>query len=263
MNFTGDQGVSNYLALRNVKTRMTIRNLSTYAIRLRVTTWVCRNSVPNGAVSGTGPVVISGNDLDQVLEAGFEPPYADDWGSNPSADLTDVSSSAFQNPLWLYYFKAIKTKRRYLKPYQELTETIHQLKRRAGLIWEGGNAAPPASSGSLSNGTPNWQLAQSGSGGVTTVVKTIEMVGELITDDTALPDTAVFNAPVVWSTQLEISWESAYLSSSVFLSGGDPEPPTVDMGRTGNRTNYMQYGGASGTDPTGSSSVVGALTTGI
>jgi len=254
-----------YLALRNVKTRVTIRNLSTYAMRVRVTTWICRNSVPNGSVSDIGPPAeFTTSTLVDVLQNGFQSPYIGaTFAGAATAEANDVTSDRFMNPLWLYYFKAIKTKRRYLKPYQELSETIHQLKRRPGVLWSGGNAGPPLDSGDISVGVLNWQLATSRSGGITTVVKTIELVGEMITDDTMLPNTVVFNAPVVFSTQLSISYDCAPLGVPSVHTGGDPDPPLVDSGRTGQRTNYMQYGGASGTDPAGSSSVLGALTSGI
>lgn len=89
------------------------------------------------------------------------------------------------------------------------------------------------------------------------------MVGELVTDATAIPGTNVFNAPVVWTGQYEIGYEFAIPPNISVITGGDPDPPTVTAARTGNRTNYMQYGGASGTDPTGSSSISGALVSGL
>lgn len=100
-------------------------------------------------------------------------------------------------------------------------------------------------------------------GGVTTMVKTIEIVGEVINDGTAAPNPELFNAPVVLELQDVISFEAAQTGTSAnnFVAG-DAAPPAPTLGLTGQPWNYM-YPTPSTTSSVGTSAVVGALTSGL
>lgn len=100
-------------------------------------------------------------------------------------------------------------------------------------------------------------------GGVTTMVKTIEIVGEVINDATAAPNPELFNAPVVLELQDTISYESAVTGvMAANYVAGDPAAPAATTGLTGQPWNYM-YPTPSSSSSVGTSAVIGALTSGL
>jgi len=234
--------IPDFVGLRNYKTTLFLKNVSTYQLRLRVTTWVCRHNLPNiNGVSGT---------IQLFLPVGFLPPYVKTVPGNNSLEASDVSSSLFMNPLWTYYFKALKVKNYTLMPYRTVTERLHILKRKPGLI--------------RSLITSNNAIAISKSFGITSCYKTIEIVGEVMNDAEPYPGMTVFTSPGVLLGQLKTEFQAAGGQSAASVYGigdADPEPGLV-AGLTGQPWNYM-FPTPSATASAGTSSVVGALTSGL
>lgn len=95
------------------------------------------------------------------------------------------------------------------------------------------------------------------------MVKTIEIVGEVVNDGTAAPNPELFNAPIVLELQDTISFETAVTGNIVTnFVAGDPTGSTPTLGLTGQPWNYM-YPTPSTTASVGTSAVVGALTSGL
>jgi len=230
-----------FVGVRNYKTTLFLKNVSTYQLRLRVTTWVCRHNLPNiGGVAGS---------IQLFLPLGFLPPYVKTIPGNNTLEASDVSSSLFMNPLWCYYFKALKVKNYKLMPYRTVTERLHILKRKPGLI--------------RANITSGESIAFSKSYGITTCYKTIEIVGEIANDAEPYPGMTVFTSPGVLLGQLKTEFEAAggQAAASVYGVGdADPEPGIMAV-YTGQPWNYMFP--TPGTSSAGTSSVVGALTAGV
>jgi len=247
--------VNDYAALRDWKTTAYIKNVCTYQVRVRVTTWVCRGNVPvntfSDAAQGTLPGFFAG---------GFSGVYAPQAGGATAVSANSPSSTIFMNPLWCQYFKATKVYNTMLMPYRTITVRTHMCKKPVWL-WKYGNAnfSNPVVDG------PSY-LAISRSGGLSTVIKTVEFLGETINDAGNFnpPDVPnVFNAPMVLQIQYKTEFEAAapqYVTT--MFTAGDPPENTIEAGWTGQPWNYMFPVGGT-TNSQGTSSIAGALTAGI
>lgn len=91
-----------YSGVKNIKNTYFIKNVSTYQIRVRVSTWVCRHEVGYNAEGWT--------DLADFYAAGFVPPYTATPSGGQAVTSTDISGTVFQNPLWVQYFKCVKVR---------------------------------------------------------------------------------------------------------------------------------------------------------
>lgn len=233
-------------AVKDYTHRLFIRNVSTYPVRLRVTTWVCRHEVPNeGEVpyDGTFTGLTSGGLNGDFLST----PLGGTGISNASVDFT-----FFDNPLWVWHFKAVKTKKYMLMPWKTAVESLIICKRKPGWIWFGNNA------------NPNSFLCTQRTGGFSTCVKSIQLVGDLANDNTAFPNPVVTNAPVVVTIQDQITFQCASAGPQAANWGDQNEAGRGGATNliTGQPWNYM-YPGPSSSSQEGYSSVVGAITSGL
>jgi len=241
--------VPDYFGIRDFRAQLMLKNVSTYQLRVRVTTWVCRRSLRSD------PLPSIYNSLDSMLIGGYAAPYANQPPGFNAASATNVSSTFFQNPIWVQYFKAIKVKKYTLMPYRTRNESLHILKKRPGLIWKNGNGG---SGGTNDNG----QMLCHKDGGITTCVKSIEIVGEITNDGETFPDTLVGTSAGVLLLQNQVDYEAAASQAAAkFYSTGDPNPGagTGDT-LTGQPWNYLFP--TPGTNTYGSSSVIGAMSSG-
>lgn len=233
--------VPDHVAIRNYKTSLFIKNVSTYQLRLRVTTWVCRHNIP----------LSPWNTLSAIITGGFLPPYVKVDPGNTALSATQVSTSLFMNPLMLYFFKALKVKHYTLMPYRTRMERLHLLKRKPGLI-------RPASV------SQSQYLAVQNSYGITTCFKTVEVVGELANDDEAYPDTSVFNSAGVLLLQYKTEFECAggQAAASIYGIGDAAQSSGSGVSLTGQPWNYM-FPTPGTSSSFGTSSVIGALSSGV
>lgn len=237
---------------------MTLKNVSTYQLRMRTTTWVCR--VPAVEVGASGTSIY--DSLSTMLTQGFTTPYTTSLSTGNSVEFDDISSTLFQNPIWVQHFKAIKVRNWTLMPYRSRVEKVHMLRRHGGYIWEYGSALDKAGVGSEGA----WACVK-GMGGITTVVKTIEVVGELVNNATMVtPPTisvGVFTSPGVLLLQQKIEFDSAIGGPvAAVYTAGDATPPAQTEALTGQPWNYM-FPGPSSSSSVGTSTVIGALSSGI
>jgi len=257
---TRNQWVGNqliqYCALRDFRNKTCLRNSASYPLKLRVITWVCRKAIPVEGSSwydGT---------LDTLMSTGFSTTDATAADYNPDSSLqnnarmnwTDVDSTPFANPVWVRSFRAIKVKNYTLQPWASTCEAVHILKKRPGWVYENGNADDDSFLGIVRDG------------GITSVVKTIEIVGDLVNDQEEFPSVRTYNSPGVVTISTTTSFEAAspgaaatnytYDATIDELNGASTEL------RTGQTFNYM-FPGSSGTSQQGYSSVAGAITSGI
>jgi len=271
-------------AVRNFKHSVTMRNLATYACKIRVQTWVCRVNVPS--ISDVPATTENKNDhaafespysdLPSLLNDGFGSPYVITPSGSNAAPATDVESSLFMNPLWVQHFKCVKTKSYTLMPFRSRRETLHCLKKRPGLIWQYGNAFDASATIGVNEGkdpgTPEPLTYQYGfqavarMGGITTCVKTIEFVGENVTDQIPLnPPTTTpgcGTAPVVMEFKDEFEWETAQPSIYPVYQTVGSNVETLEEIQTGQPWNYLYPFASSTNSSTGYSSVSGALSGG-
>lgn len=146
-----------------------------------------------------------------------------------------------------------------LMPYRTKTERISVCRKRPGWIQQYGNAY---NENDMSTNTGGF-LAVHKMGGITTMVKTIEIVGELVNDATAAPNVELFNSPIVLELQHMISFECATVGNlTVDFVAGDPTFGTPTSALTGQPWNYM-YPTPSSSSSLGTSAVIGALTSGL
>lgn len=239
--------------IRNFKTTLFMKNVSTYQLRLRVTTWLCRREAQLNSVSGNAYQT-----LDSLLQIGFSPPFANNISGFNDNDPNDISNTIFQNPLWVHHFKAIKVRNYTLMPYRTRVERIHCLKRRAGLVDKWQNTSD-------SYVPLDWygKLAVHNTGGLTTVVKTIEIIGEIVNDATAAPAPIIFTSPGVLLLQQKTELEAAATQPyAALFTAGDGTIPEPTVALTGQPWNYM-FPAPSSSSSVGTSSVIGALTSGL
>lgn len=177
-------------------------------------------------------------------------------GAN-TAELTDISVSLFQNPLWVAYFKAVKVRNRVLMPYRTMKSVVSACMRKPGWIWNQGNASNIGTTEGFSyNAIRRW-------GGITTRVKTLEFVGEIANDATMAPNPLIATSPVVLLIQNKGEFEAAAGGDDVTnWAVGDGTKATVDELLTGQPWNYM-FPTPAATSSMGTSVVVGALTSGL
>jgi len=241
--------VPTYCAVRNFRTSVMMKNVSTYQLRFTVTTWVCRQEARFGGGAYTN--------INQLIIQGYTPPWTSLPPTHNTPGATDISGNLFQNPLWVHHFKAIKVKKYTLMPYRTRNEVLHTHRRKPGYLWLYGNA------GSGDGGTTQAMMLCRKDGGVTTCIKTIEIVGEITNDDEIYPDTGVATSAGVLIIQNKIEFEAAASQNAVqFFSIGDPNVvPGTGVTLTGQPWNYM-FPTPGATSSFGSSSVVGALTSG-
>lgn len=228
------------VACRNFRNSLILKNVSTYQLKIRVSTLVCRRDL---AITGAW------SDFGDFLAAGFLPPYANTPSGETAQAAGNVSSSLYQNPLLLHYFRILKQKSYVLMPYRTRTETLHLLKKRPGLFV---------------NDVTNAQASYyARTGGWSSCVKIIEVVGELTNDDEIFPDTSVATSAGVLLIQDKSSFESAAAQSASAIFGvGDPAvEPGTGVSLTGQPWNYM-FPTPGTTASLGTSSVVGALSSG-
>lgn len=230
------------IACRNYKNTLVIKNVCTYQLKFRVTTAVCRRDL---ATSGS-----LGPDFESFYYAGFDPPYVNTPSGETALNASNINCSPYQNPLFLHYFKIIKQKSYTLMPYRSTTETLHVLRKRPGLY--------------VNNVTDAQANYFARTGGWSSCVKIIEVVGEMVTNDGAYPAQTMWNSPGVFLIQDKSSFESAAAQSASAIFGvGDAAPggpPNTLL--TGQPWNYM-YPTPSATASAGTSSIVGALTAGV
>lgn len=144
-------------------------------------------------------------------------------------------------------------------PYRTIRESLAVCTRKPGWIWRYGNAA----NANYDVGTWAGPLAVRNMGGITTRVKVIEMVGEVVNDATAAPDPIIVTSPMVLLGQFMASFEGAASGEAVTnYTYGDPSVPVVDEILTGQPWNYM-FPTPSSSSSLGTSAVIGALTSGI
>jgi len=246
-----------YCAVRDFRRILTLKNVSTYQLRMRTTTWVCRMSAGSSQVtSATADPYCS---INNMYTAGFAAPFTTPLTGFSSAEANDISTTIFQNPLWVQHFKALKVRNWVLMPYRSRRETIHCLRKKGGYIWESGQAlqkiVPDPNAG-------YWNCIRS-VGGITTIVKTIEIVGEIVNSEDAAPSPAIFTSPGVLLLQDKVEYDTA-LGGPIaqVYTIGDPAPEAQTVALTGQPWNYM-FPGPSSTSSIGTSSVVGALSSGI
>lgn len=246
--------VADKCGIRDWKTTLYMKNVCTYQLRLRVTTWVARQEmIQQGASYGTQ----FNTSLNQLVLNGFEAPYTHTVAGFNDPNATDISVSLFQNPLWVHYFRALKVKNYTLMPYRSRVERLHVLRKRPGLIDRFQNTA-------ASNTTTGFgKLIVSRTKGITTVVKTIEVVGEIVNDATIAPAPIIFTSPSVLLLQQKTEFEAAVSQPYAFISSvGDPNPPAPAVALTGQPWNYM-FPAPSSSSSVGTSAVLGALTSGL
>lgn len=259
LNAVGDiYGINNLYScgLRNYKSVLFFKNVSTYAMKVRVCTWVCRRGFTWNPESG--PV------SDAILNmyfTGLEIPVVNVVGSLPPLNADDVSASPFQNPYWVSHWKCIKKKSYTLMPYRTKTESLTLYKKRPALVQRYVSTADTSAAVSENFGLP---VGIAGVGGVRTCVKTIEIVGEVVNDDTAAPNPNVFTSPAVLIFRSMVSFQAAVAQEFASVYGvGDPNPSeTVDTALTGQPWNYM-FPTPSSSSSIGTSAVIGALASGI
>jgi len=229
------------VACRNYRSTLVLKNVSTYQLRIRVSTLVCRRDLCFFGAQWA--------DFEAFFDAGFLPPYANTpSGETPQAS-TNVSSSLYQNPLLLHYFKIIRQKSYTLMPYRSRSETLHLLKKKPGLYV---------------NDVVNAQADYvARTGGWSSCLKIIEVVGEITNDGETYPDTTVSTSAGVLLLQQKASFQCAAAQSASMIFGvGDPavNPGSGDT-YTGQPWNYMfPTPGTSGSF--GTSTVLGALSSG-
>lgn len=239
--------------IRDFKTTLFMKNVSTYQLRLRVTTWICRREIQVNPAAGN-PYI----SLQALYATGFIPPFANTMsGFNENLDY-GISNTIFQNPLWIHHFKAIKVKNYTLMPYRSRRERIHCLRRRPGLVDKWQNTQDTYD-------PFNWKgkMAVHNTGGLTTVIKTIEIVGEIVNDATMAPAPTIFTSPGVLLLQQQTELEAAASQPyAALFTAGDPaiSEPTVAL--TGQPWNYM-FPAPSSSSSVGTSCVIGALTSGL
>jgi len=256
-----------YCGLRNWVSSMEIRNLSTYKQSVRVTTWVCRRDIPtdsSGGAAGSGyPTPNTAEDWLAMIGAGFVPNYSRNVPGGGTAEAADPAATLFQNHLWCQHWKALKVKNRTLMPYRTIKESIRLFRKKPVWVYRYGNAGQACNVTNPSNPDYTLRAAVAKWGGATTVIKTVEFLGEMINDATAYPDTEFGYAPGFISMNSTFSFEVA-LPGPVPLNYvvGDGDRTDLDEGLTGQPWNYM-FPSPSATSSLGTSVVVGALTSGV
>jgi len=252
-------------ALSNFRQTLYLKNVATYQLRVRVTTWVCRHDVPGASVALNEGGVDAMDTLANMMTAGFAGPFVETPINGVTAETTDISATIFQNPLWVQYFKAVKVRNTVLMPYRTKGFSVGICKRRPGWLQNNGNARVYSSGLDTSDyGFPG-HLAVRRWGGVTTRIKTLEIVGEIVNDATAVPNTNIFTSPSVLLSQSKITFTAAfpiYASSVSYTSGDPPLPGGIDEVLVGQPWNYM-FPSPSSSSSLGTSSVIGSLTSGI
>jgi len=230
--------INDYCAVRDYVHTFFMKNISSYGIRVRVTTWVCRHDLP--AVEGTVYESLLSLTTDGALTPYVNPINAGaGWPANSAGS---VDSSYLMNPLWCYYFKGIKTKSYVIPPWGHATEKLHMCKKKPGWIWR------------YSQADSSNKTMFSKAGGFSSVVKTLEFVGELINGATV---SEVNNAPVLLLTQDRISFQGASAGPQVSnFSVGDRSDETLTVGNSGDPSNIFTVGN-------GVSSLTSGLTSGL
>lgn len=162
----------------------------------------------------------------------------------------DVASDPFMNPSWVQYMTCVAKKEYTLMPYRSTRETLGILRRKPGLIFRYGN------------GTQNVSRLM---GGITSYVKLVEVIGEVVNDATPAGGGGplVVTSPVVCLMEYKTVYESAL--PSTFPANyvvGDGAQSTVTSALTGQPWNYM-FPTPSSSSSLGTSVVVSALANGI
>jgi len=163
-------------------------------------------------------------------------------------EFDDVTSDPFMNPRWVQYFTCVAKKEYTLMPYRQSRETIGILRRKPGLIFRFGNAT---------------QTASKAMGGITTYVKLIEIVGEVVNDNSAAPNPLIVTSPIVDLLEYKTVYESAI--PSTFPANyvvGDAAQSNVSALLVGQPWNYM-FPTPSSSSSLGTSAVIGALASGL
>lgn len=246
-----------FCAARRIRNTLFFKNVSTYQVRIRASTWVARRDMPAILVDAGLPNAL--NFLSSYINNGFNSPYTETPSGLEGSVVTDVSTSMFQNPLWCNYMKCVKVRNHTLMPYRTKKFVNSVCVSRPAWIWAQGNArltAPGNPSGVGYVAVKRW-------GGVTTRVMLFEFTGELINDATAAPNPVVAQSPVVLITQLKTEFEGAAGGEAVQnWTVGDGTKPALDEILTGQPWNYM-FPTPSATASLGTSTVVGSLTSGL
>jgi len=252
--------INSYAAVANFKNTLMLKNVATYQLRVKVTTWICRHDMPSSTWDGALGFPDPDQSIANMIQFGFSTPYTNIPDTEDTPSYIDVSSNFFQNPLWLTYWRAIKTKTRVLMPYRTMKETLHVNKKRPGWIWRFGNGG--LQSGDMGAVEPVLAACRN-MGGITSCLKTLEIVGELVNDDTAAPNPTVFNSPMVLLQENKIEFEGAMPGiTSTNWSAGDPAAAAPTEALTGQPWNYM-FPTPSATSSFGTSCVVGAISSGL
>jgi len=251
-------------ALSNFKQTLYLRNVATYQLRIRVTTWVCRHDVPGASVALNEGGVDAMDSLASMMTSGFDNPFSVTNPDGASVEATDVSGTIFQNPLWVQYFKAVKVRNTVLMPYRTKAFSVSICTRKPGWVTGTGNARVYSSGIDTADWAFPGHLAIRRWGGITTRLKTLEIVGEIVNDATAAPNPNVFTSPSVLLTQSKVTFTAAYplVGAVVNVSSGDPPVGVVDEALTGQPWNYM-FPQPSSSSSIGESVVVGALASGL
>jgi len=239
-------------------------------MRMVVRTWVARgnvpigNAIPEGASTPVAPYDTPFESVNQMMNLGALPPYVN-APLDTAMTWTNINFNPLKhNPMWVRYWKQIKSKSYTLMPYATVTERLKLCKKRPAWLWRYGqgyqnpvtfNATDPAVNFTLSDGL----LAFKDMGGVTTCYKTIEFVGEDIVDSNGVVGTA----PCVFTAHNYISFECASPGPQALSWTDAPNTkPTMVSGLTGQTFNYM-YPTPSSSSSLGSSILSGALTSGL
>lgn len=246
-----------FCACRRVKNTVFFKNVTTYQVRLRVSTWVARRDMPivNANVMTPNALV----DLNSYVTQGFVPPYTQTPSSENESTVNDISTSMFQNPLWCNFMRCVKVRNHILMPYRTKKFSQSVCVSRPGWIWSQGNgrSSPFDVSSALGYAAiKRW-------GGVTTRVLVFEFTGELVNDATMAPNPVVAESPIVLLSQLKVEFEGAAPGDSVDnWTVGDGTKPALDEILTGQPWNYM-FPAPSSSSSLGTSAVIGALTSGL
>lgn len=251
-------------ALSNFKQTLFLKNVSTYQLRIRVTTWVCRHDVPGASVALNEGSVDTMDTLANMMTSGFDQPFVDTPLNGTTAETTDISTSIFQNPIWVQYFKAVKVRNTVLMPYRTKGFSVGICKRKPGWLQNNGNARVYSSGVDTADYAFPGHLAIRRWGGVTTRIKTLEIVGEIVNDATAAPNPIIFTSPSVLLSQSKITFTAAYpvYGSIINWTSGDAPAAVVDEALTGQPWNYM-FPTPSSSSSIGESSVIGSLASGL
>lgn len=230
-------------AVRNVRHKMHVQNMSSYPLRLRVTFWRCRKNTP--FVSGNATY----DTITGMYNNGFGNPFTSPpSGFNPGAYYTP-DATPFKNPLWVEYWKCYKMVNTRLASYTAKVFSQSTNMKRAGFVWEWGNA------------NPSTHTAVFNHYGITTCVILVEWIGELGTDGGTTPNNVVMHSPGVVVIKHESHVQLAVANSKQVRYSANSAavtPPT--QFRMGDPNNPITF---TGTNSQGQSVIAGMLTSGL